>query len=343
MNHDIHSLTGKGAHSVDLSHCRNCGAAATGNYCPACGQETVLHVPSAREFLHEFIGHYVALEGKLWGTIGLLLFRPGSLTAEYIAGRRVRHIQPLRLYLTLSVLFFALIKYSGSNADLIRSDAEVGPANVVKVAPSAPARAAGDLPRSAAPSSAKPPSAAPPSAAPPSGTSLPAPAPITGLKVEDGNVSGNISVEQTIAAINPKWAPKFSAFWHRPDTEQAQILTTAFLDYVPYAMFCMLPLFALYLKILYLGSGKRYGEHLLFALHTNAFAFVLFGAITLAPWGGVKFLLFIWLASYLPMAMRRVYGGSRKATFGRWLVLMTTHVVVMFSAILGTMLMAVVH
>jgi hypothetical protein len=32
-------------------------------------KEAVLHHASTREFLHEFIGHYVALEGKLWGSL----------------------------------------------------------------------------------------------------------------------------------------------------------------------------------------------------------------------------------------------------------------------------------
>src|SRR6478672_7835883 len=95
------------------SHCHNCGAATKGNFCADCGQETTLHVASAREFLHEFIGHYVALEGKLWKSLALLLFRPGRLTLEYIKGRRVRYVQPLRLYLTFSLIFFAVMKYSG--------------------------------------------------------------------------------------------------------------------------------------------------------------------------------------------------------------------------------------
>ena len=36
--------------------------------------------------------------GRRWP---LLLFKPGFLTAEYIAGRRVRYVEPLRVYLTL--------------------------------------------------------------------------------------------------------------------------------------------------------------------------------------------------------------------------------------------------
>jgi hypothetical protein len=77
----------------------------------------VLHHASTREFLHEFIGHYVALEGKLWGSLKRLIFQPGELTNEYIRGRRVRYVQPLRLYLTFSVLFFALLKFTGGESD----------------------------------------------------------------------------------------------------------------------------------------------------------------------------------------------------------------------------------
>ncbi len=57
------------------------------------------------------------------------------------------------------------------------------------------------------------------------------------------------------------------------------IFKNTFFAYVPYAMFCLMPVFALYLRLLYLRSGRRYGEHMLFALHANAFAFLLLGVI----------------------------------------------------------------
>jgi hypothetical protein len=97
----------------------------------------VLHA-STREFLHEFIGHYVALEGKLWGSLKRLIFQPGELTNEYIRGRRVRYVQPLRMYLTFSVLFFALLKFTadgGTHVDA-KLDGQTTAAKVV-----APARA----------------------------------------------------------------------------------------------------------------------------------------------------------------------------------------------------------
>ena len=94
---------------TDLA-CRNCGTQAPLKFCPECGQETTLHPPTLGEFLHEFVGHYVALEGALWQTLKLLLTKPGRLTREYLDGRRRRYVLPLRLYLTCSFLFFLVVK-----------------------------------------------------------------------------------------------------------------------------------------------------------------------------------------------------------------------------------------
>jgi hypothetical protein len=110
-------------------------------------------------------------------------------------------------------------------------------------------------------------------------------------------------------------------------SDKERQLKSAFFGYAPYAVFCLMPLFAAFLKLLYLGSGRRYGEHLLFALHSNAFAFVMLSLLLLIP-KGIPYLgaaLGLWLVFYLPTAMRKVYGGSRKVTFVRWIVLMTLH------------------
>jgi Protein of unknown function (DUF3667) len=102
------------SHNRASISCRNCGAPAPGKYCPSCGQETALHPPTVWEFVHHFITHYVAAEGKLWATLAKLL-APGRLTLEYLQGRRARYIHPLRLYLTFSVILFLVIKLSGAS------------------------------------------------------------------------------------------------------------------------------------------------------------------------------------------------------------------------------------
>jgi hypothetical protein len=236
----------------DTVHCHNCGAIVDYHYCAVCGQETKLHVPSAGEFLHEFITHYVALEGKLWQSLWLLLRKPGMLTAEYLAGRRARYIQPLRLYLTFSVLFFALFKWGGYEV----ASSEQPPPSVERHIPAAKRSDASEM---------------------------------AGVE---------ILVTDKINRWNPKWAERIDKF---------DGLAPA-----PYAMFCLMPLFALYLKVLYLGTGRRYGEHLLFALHANAFAFLVVGLITAIPLGLVQALLWVWLTLYLPYAQWRQGVAERR-------------------------------
>ena len=48
------------------------------------------------------------LDSRVWRTLQLLLRRPGELTREFIAGRHQLYIPPFRLYLAVSILYFAL-------------------------------------------------------------------------------------------------------------------------------------------------------------------------------------------------------------------------------------------
>ena len=83
--------------------CANCGAPAPDAYCPACGQNTRERLPTFRQFMREATGRYIAYDGKFWKTLAALLFRPGFLTREYLAGRRRRYIGPARLFLVSSL------------------------------------------------------------------------------------------------------------------------------------------------------------------------------------------------------------------------------------------------
>jgi len=290
------------SHHTDIA-CKNCGATTQGNYCQQCGQATHLHVPSAREFLHEFIAHYVALEGKLWKTLALLIAKPGVLTCEYIEGRRVRYLEPLRVYLTFSIIFFALFKFSGVEVARFED-----------------------------------------------------PSPALAAAVADGRAKQTVlgpalvqdvaEYEKTLAVLNKKASnlhpvlrERIARFMSLSPQAKKAALKQAFYSYTPYAIFAMMPLFALYLKILYLGSGRRYGEHFLFALHVNAFAFLMLSVLILIPetWKFITFAMLLWLVFYLPIAMRRVYESGWASTVIRWIVLIFAHIVTLASAVLTVM------
>jgi hypothetical protein len=319
---------------VDLHHtasdCPNCGAKVSGNFCHECGQETVLHPPSTREFLHEFIGHYVALEGKLLQTMKLLLLKPGQLSLEYMHGRRVRYIEPLRVYLTFSLIFFAVFKFMGEDHHI--GDVKLKGVPVVQI--DAQDKKAAPVPK---PAAARASPQANTSAKPDENEGDDAAA---ADKDQAGPHKDEVLKDMTkdLEEDNPGIVNVLKKVASNATDDDGAKLKKVFFSSAPYAVFAMMPLFALFLKILYLGSGKRYGEHLLFALHTNAFAFLMLTLMILIPAGvpWVGKLLFLWLAFYLPIAMRRVYGGSRKLTALRWCVLMFLHLMSLVIAIAAT-------
>ena len=98
--------------------CLNCGAALTGRYCANCGQTADVHVPSTRELFHEAIEGITHSDSRLWNSLKLLWFKPGKLTQEFVAGRRVAYLPPFRLYLVLSIIFFLAASFYHSDVNL---------------------------------------------------------------------------------------------------------------------------------------------------------------------------------------------------------------------------------
>jgi hypothetical protein len=88
------------------ARCPNCGEDVLGRFCHGCGQRH-RETPSLRRFVAEGIGEILSFDGRFWRTLRPLLFQPGRLSAEYLAGRRARYVPPVRLYLIVSLVYFA--------------------------------------------------------------------------------------------------------------------------------------------------------------------------------------------------------------------------------------------
>lgn len=88
--------------------CLNCGAELLGEFCHGCGQKKAHpHELGVRHFFGHLLHEITHLDSnKIARTLKALLFQPGLLTEEYLAGRKGRHINPIRVYLTISALFF---------------------------------------------------------------------------------------------------------------------------------------------------------------------------------------------------------------------------------------------
>lgn len=253
--------------------CRNCGAPAGGNFCPQCGQDTKPHPPTAREFLHEFVGHYVAIEGSLWITLKKLA-APGALTLEYLAGRKRRYLHPLRLYLTASVVFFVVAKIF-----------------------------------------------------------LPAVQPVTlGAHAMPGGPIASFQCDADDSLCKDLERRFQKNFGGMTRAEAAQFISQRLVGFFPYAMFVLLPVFALLTRAAFWNRPYNYGEHLVFALHVHAAAFFI-GAVV-EPFR-LPILWTVPSAMYLFAAMARVFGGRTIALILRATLVFVVYFILLIAAIAG--------
>jgi hypothetical protein len=111
---------------------------------------------------------------------------------------------------------------------------------------------------------------------------------------------------------------------------------------VPRAFFFLVPVFALWLELLYRKQGFLI-DHLVFALYYHAFVFLEFTLLFLAARSGpyvtrygaaaLGLALTGWLFAYLPIALRRVYGGSRLMTGFKLAALAVLYVLTFFTVV----------
>jgi hypothetical protein len=100
---------GRRAHAHDHvgEACANCGTILLGPHCHVCGQPAHIH-RSLGHALEEFLHGLLHLDGRTWRTLPKLFFRPGTLTRQYITGKRADHVPPLALFLlSVFVMFLA--------------------------------------------------------------------------------------------------------------------------------------------------------------------------------------------------------------------------------------------
>ncbi|HTD05990.1 DUF3667 domain-containing protein [Undibacterium sp.] len=296
-------------------HCANCGHPAPENFCPACGQKTHIETPSLFEFVHEYLHHYVALEGTLTRTLWMLLSRPGRLTTEYVAGRRQRYIKPLQLYLTISFLFFVLLGLFGSAIN-ISGAGNGAPPNAVQIVKQEVGNSLGTgLDALSQKEGGK--------AAAIDGESAQdraereqelaadreARAKELAAEARKAQAPHGTTAMSDIAAVNA-WGERLNQLQEdykaRPAETLAQLQKEA-MHRLPYAVFGLMPIFAFLLWLIYFRRRMVYGVHLVFVLHVHAFAFLMF-MLSLLPFipGGVLAAAF---AAYFVVALRQVYGG----------------------------------
>ena len=285
---------------------------------------------------HDLLENVFHFEGKFFVTVAWLLAKPGRITLEFIAGRRASQLNPLRFYIFVSVLFFlglSLLNH-GHLIDLPRKAVDDLQLDIGKQVQTVNSLTTDFTPEEKAE--------------------------LIRRVTEAAKTDGKFDRDTVIASIRE--ARKSAAATATPVKKGTHTKVTidrssefgrtlarklasgeltlrdiwdAIEHRIPTLLFLGVPLFALLLKVFYLGSGKFYVEHLIFSLHLHTWLFLVImvgnGYLKLASFGPswldnlFGWAVTLWALWYLFRSFRVVYGQGRFLTATKIVLLGFVH------------------
>jgi hypothetical protein len=317
-------------------HCHNCQAQLAGLYCHACGQKTGhLHRP-IWELLHDFLHSILHWDGRIWVTLRAMLLTPAKHTNDWINGRQMRYVPPIRLFVFISLLLIILLKFS-----------DVVLWQLKKIQPSASettqAYEAQDRKLKCLLDSVSPNAPdmgktcnqfATTSSSHYSGQFLSLEDKNTGLhenlvNVDDVIVEGGADVEQARGVLQ-----KLNEMMKKPKEFNAAI-SNSLSKYLLLAV----PLHALLLKLFYIRRKRFLMEHIILSLQSHTILFLLLLIAVLLAWisrgtingDALIAALFIIYAVHLFVTMKRFYGQGIIRTSLKYLMIGGCYFLLMLS------------
>ncbi|KAF1013761.1 MAG: hypothetical protein GAK31_02768 [Stenotrophomonas maltophilia] len=333
----------------------NCRTRLHGHYCHACGQSAhnpLKHVGYAIEEVFESFWH---LDGRIFRTLRDLLV-PGRVARNYLNGNRVGYVQPLRLFVILTLFTFFVgkltlhaddFRLNGGDNDLFARATTVEQVESIR----ASQVAAFEQQQRSSPSGA---AAFAMAMAAVNTAAAQRSAELRGEPEQNVGTHGTFfdySVDGTPwnAETNPvavAGLPQFANNWLNRRLQNGKanlqrignktdLYVQAILTALPGALFFLMPVFALVLRIAYASRPMGYLEHLVVALYSHGWlmlvllaTFLLAGINTAvaspvlhAISGWVYTLLWVAVPLYLLWMQQRVYAGNRALTVLRYLLI----------------------
>lgn len=315
-------------HPLDLSE----------QYCPNCGQLNSTKKLAFNDFFNEFFAGIFAYDSRLNRTLGALLFKPGKISKDYIHGKRVRYANPYRFYLSASIIFF-LVWSIPRDFEGVQTTPEPEEAAVMD---SILNRERAQNPELDSILLSRIP--------PISDTTSSKEKKVVYYSEEELDTLSFVNrtskklemffnyyertekkdIDEALEELN--YSNTRFNHWLYKKTVDAHVFLNepgVFLSYfvskLPFIIFFYLPVFALFIWLLYLRRPFTYMEHLIFTFHNQTTWFVLFGmAVVLdyifnTSWFAVV-TIFIFLF-YLYKAFRRFYEQGRVKTVLKFIII----------------------
>jgi len=267
-------------------NCLNCGNTFEGKFCNNCGQENLeLHEDFGHVMAHA-VGDYFHFDEKFFHTLRPLLFSPGKLTVDYMAGKRTQYLHPIRMYIFISLVYFILL-FSNTNRQNEIEQRQVTTGHAIGKDKASVGVAT-----------------------------------FTFTNKGDTTYQQYLQLQQKLPAdkrdnIFDRYITKKFYDWKARGLTPDEAIRESFQHNFPKAMFFLLPLFALFLKIAFRKNHKYYVEHLIYAFHLHCFIFLFSTIIILleiilpdAFGKSLRDLSFLVVLYYVYRSLRVIYQRS---------------------------------
>ncbi|MBL4746569.1 MAG: DUF3667 domain-containing protein [Flavobacteriaceae bacterium] len=284
-------------------------------------------------FFTEFLAGFISYDSTLWRTLKPILLSPGKVSLEYIKGRRKSYINPFRFYFIVSIIYFLVIGLNSKWEDLNTSFEKGKNSGIMNITDDLSAEGKRVIEEVMFKTDSVLSQNKIRSLDPDGDHSVSNAFPIE-LATAYGLFKNNKEMSVVSVLDSLELAPTFfnKTFYHKVkdfsgDNVMANLkaFTTYFLSNISLALFLLMPLFTLFVWLVYLKKRYSYMEHLVFVFNTQTVLFLLlliFFFVDLImgteyQWG-LSFLLF---ALYLFLALRGFYQQSFFITLIKYVLL----------------------
>jgi hypothetical protein len=321
-------------HIKRTDRCLNCGTSLNSNFdnfCLHCGQVNNSKKETAGELLGELVGDFLHLDSKVMGSLIPLLIKPGKLTVDYNNGKRARYLHPVRMFISIMIIFVIVNGLTSSSELEDPTSKKVRSKEAVKDSSSDTENDLDDIiffDEDSLPNftdSIK--------------NEIEKQKQTKGglqITVGDGEKydeayklyeSGVHSLDKIFDSLHIE-----PTLWNKFIYSQVVKVNQfnaggesrhAFVEYLqhklPWIVFCMLPIFAFLLKLLYIRRKVLYVDQLIFAFHLHSFFFLaatLLLVIDMFISIDIRFFGLLYILLYTIFAMKKMYNQSwRKTAF----------------------------
>ena len=309
-------------------HCLNCHRDINyAKYCPYCGQLNTDKKLTLKQFIKDFAGDYFTFDSKFFRSLIPLLIKPGHLTKEYLHGKRVSYIFPLRLYIFTTFVFFFVVtlntkldfeKYSVEYSDSTgtyeaASDTTSSFQDKIKKDLNSDVTYSIDSSKSAKE---------------------------TVVHGPGFNFSIDKATDSSSAFV--KYLNNKSKYLASFGKESGTIFWKEVINQIPKVMFILLPLFAFFLKLLYIRRKILYVEHLVFSLHIHTFIFIVLIISLFIPNIYVILGLILIILIYLFLSILNFYEQSFTKSLLKFFLLISIYLITILPTFLLVAFLAMV-